>query len=216
MNDVVLNVAIDLLHIIKLLKKLIRILAVTIFGSFYLFKRRQKRFEQLYDILKDMNLSPEALVAMKNTSDQFLIEHQNLHIYFNNTLGTGSTAAVYKGHLVGPSPLHIIMKLVETQKFCDCDVAVKMASNFGQNEVENLIQEINAMKQIGSHEHIIGMLGWCNYNDKPCLVFELAQNDLLNYIRSLNGELVPRRIFLSILWQVSDGNFTIKKFVKIF
>lgn len=74
------------------------------------------------------------------------------------------------------------------------------------------------MKELGYHEHIISMLGWSKHSEKPCLIFELAQTDLLRYVRTLTpkGEMnddgiyinenpISIRKFLSILWQVADG-----------
>uniref|UniRef100_A0A914D6L7 Protein kinase domain-containing protein n=1 Tax=Acrobeloides nanus TaxID=290746 RepID=A0A914D6L7_9BILA len=120
----------------------------------YRMKHREKYFEQLYDTLKDMHLSKDDIEALRTKSDEFLIDEKLLHIYFNNPLGQGSTSSVYKGHLEGTSPLHRVMKSIGTQCFVDCDVAVKVPGNFGQNEVQNLFQEIKAIKKIEYHNNV--------------------------------------------------------------
>lgn len=164
------------------------------------------------DLLSYMNFSKKDIEEMQRKIDDFLIEPTNLHIYFDRQIGQGSTSSIYKGHIVGPAPLHVSTGTMETQLFTDCNVAVKLASNFGPNEVENLFQEINAMKKIGHHKNVISFLGWCMYKEAPCLAFELGTQDLLAYVQSFREKIdeVSQRIFLSILWQITQG----KSFVK--
>jgi hypothetical protein len=99
------------------------------------------------------------------------------------------------------------MKSMGTQCFVDCDVAVKVPGNFGQNEVQNLFQEINAIKKIEYHNNVVSFLGWCMHREAPCLIFELAQQNLLTYVRGLRErtEEISQQTFLSILWQVAQG-----------
>uniref|UniRef100_A0A914E1A8 receptor protein-tyrosine kinase n=1 Tax=Acrobeloides nanus TaxID=290746 RepID=A0A914E1A8_9BILA len=179
-----------------------------IVGAVFHHKKSKKRFEQLYDILREMNMPPEEIEKLKRKSDEMLIEPGRIHINFDTTLGQGAFSTVYKGRLIGPSPLHLITKSISTQKFCNCDVAVKIGSNFGQNEVEQLFKEIEAMRMIGHHENIMCMLGWIMSDEKPCLVFDVAKCDLLKFVKEYREkpkEEVPVKIFVSILWQVAKG-----------
>uniref|UniRef100_A0A914DGU7 Protein kinase domain-containing protein n=1 Tax=Acrobeloides nanus TaxID=290746 RepID=A0A914DGU7_9BILA len=63
----------------------------------------------------------------------------------------------------GPSPLTLATKRIETQHFQDCKVAVKDPSSFGYDESEQLFNEIESMKKIGYHEHIISMLSFVSW-----------------------------------------------------
>jgi argininosuccinate synthase len=76
-----------------------------------------------------MNMSPEEIVEMKKKSDELLILPTKIHINFDHILGQGSSSTVYQGYLVGPAPLHLIHRSIATQRFVDCDVAVKVANN---------------------------------------------------------------------------------------
>lgn len=103
--------------------------------------------------------------------------------------------------------------MLETQRFCDCEIAVKAARNNGEGAVvEQLYKEIKVMKELGYYEHIMPMLGWTELNETPCLVFDIAQVDLLQHVRSLrNVDLseTPFSGFTAILWQVAKGEFAV-------
>uniref|UniRef100_A0A914E5T0 Protein kinase domain-containing protein n=1 Tax=Acrobeloides nanus TaxID=290746 RepID=A0A914E5T0_9BILA len=155
-----------------------------------------------------MRLSPQEIMTFKEKSDQLLIKPGKLFINYENILGHGSSSTIYKGHISGPSPLHLSTQLIETQTFCDCDVAVKVARNFGSGEVELLYKEIQALKTLGYHENISCMLGWAIPGETPCLVFDIAKMDLLQYVRGFRDAakgMVPYKDFLSFLWQITRG-----------
>jgi serine/threonine protein kinase len=101
-------------------------------------------------------------------------------------------------------------------RFENCDVAVKMPNNFGHSEAEELIREIETMKRIGYHEHITTMLGYVRLtlNGIVCSVMELADCDLLRYVRSFDDDkvncdgnvtIIPIDSFLSICRQISNA-----------
>lgn len=199
----------------------ITILAVVLFlfivalgGFLYVyFKRKHERKltrfleNRLESQRKETALRHECII-MKHNSDAFLLDEANLKVNYESPIGKGSSATVYRGHLEGPSPLSRIHKLLETQRFQDCDVAVKMAACLGFDEVEQLYREIDVMKQIGYHKHITSMLGWYLQGDTPCLVFELSDRDLLSYLRSFNetpDQEMPIKELISILWQIARG-----------
>lgn len=186
---------------------IILLIIIGIIG-YYIFKKKQKRYEQLFDLIKEMRLSPQEIMTFKEKSDQLLIKPGKLFINYENILGHGSSSTIYKGHISGPSPLHLSTQLIETQTFCDCDVAVKVARNFGSGEVELLYKEIQALKTLGYHENISCMLGWAIPGETPCLVFDIAKMDLLQYVRGFRDaakEMVPYKDFLSFLWQITRG-----------
>uniref|UniRef100_A0A914DRT9 Protein kinase domain-containing protein n=1 Tax=Acrobeloides nanus TaxID=290746 RepID=A0A914DRT9_9BILA len=97
---------------------------------------------------------------------------------------------------------------VETQQFRDCEVAVKHALHFGDHEVEQLFREIEAMKILEYDRNVISMLGWRMINNKPAIVFELAQEDLLRYVKMqklTDRKEIPFKTIISILWQIAKG-----------
>uniref|UniRef100_A0A914C4I1 Protein kinase domain-containing protein n=1 Tax=Acrobeloides nanus TaxID=290746 RepID=A0A914C4I1_9BILA len=155
-----------------------------------------------------MNISPEEIAEMKSKSDEMMIQHGKIHINFDKVFGKGASSTVFMGHLIGPSPLHEQQKTVQTQKFVDCEVAVKVTNKFGQTEVEQLFKEIDAMKKMGYHENVMCMLGWALPGDTPCLVFEIAEKDLLHYVsefRDAVAKVMPYQKFLDILRQIIQG-----------
>uniref|UniRef100_A0A914DUP6 Protein kinase domain-containing protein n=1 Tax=Acrobeloides nanus TaxID=290746 RepID=A0A914DUP6_9BILA len=161
-------------------------------------------------MIKQKQLSPEEIEELKIKRDEFTILRKNLKIYYEFPLGQGASSSVYAGFLYGQSPLMVSTGLIETQRFQDCKVAVKVPSSFGQDETEQLFREIDSMKKIGYNKHVICMLGISLLSEKPAVVFDLAEKDLLDYVRSLKetifGQIqAPTNIFFSILWQVARG-----------
>lgn len=184
------------------------ILAIAIFV--YIYKRREQRFNKLWRILKEMNLSEEKMSELKTKSDEFYVHPNSIFIDFSKLLGEGVCSKVYVGHLLGTSPLYNLTRKIEVQRFQDCSVAVKVASNFGQDEVSSLLNEIGTMKTLGYHENVMCMLGWTLAADMPCLIFDLANGDLLDFVQGLRACLeteIPHKTFISMLWQIARGRW---------
>uniref|UniRef100_A0A914CYJ8 Protein kinase domain-containing protein n=1 Tax=Acrobeloides nanus TaxID=290746 RepID=A0A914CYJ8_9BILA len=120
---------------------------------YYLRKKgkEKQRLEGICDILTNMQMTKDDLIGYKEKTDELFIKDSNIFINFDKILGQGSCSSVYYGFLKGPSPLHLKMQMIETQRFGDCDVAVKVARNIGKNELEQLYKEITVMKTLGYH-----------------------------------------------------------------
>lgn len=175
---------------------------------YYKMKKKQNRYEQMFDLLREMQITPEEIMDFKEKSDKMFIKKENLFIRYDEILGRGACSTVYKGHLTGPSPLHLTTRMIETQKYGDCDVAVKVARNLGPGEVEQLYKEIQAMKTLGYHENLMAMFGWAMPDDTPALVFDIAKFNLLDFVRKfqdLEKNEIPFKSFSSILWQIARG-----------
>uniref|UniRef100_A0A914E1H6 Serine-threonine/tyrosine-protein kinase catalytic domain-containing protein n=1 Tax=Acrobeloides nanus TaxID=290746 RepID=A0A914E1H6_9BILA len=188
---------------------LVVILVVIALTTRHQLKKRYNKFDQLCNALKEMNLSPEEIIALKEKSDQLLISPSKLHINFDHFFGQGTTSTVYKAYLMGPAPLHLLQRSIVTQRFADCDVAVKVTNCFGKNEVKQLFKEIEAMKKIGYHENVMCILGWALSEETPCLVYDIAEKNVLNYVmefRDAIDDQVPYNKFLSILWQTARAD----------
>uniref|UniRef100_A0A914EK50 Protein kinase domain-containing protein n=1 Tax=Acrobeloides nanus TaxID=290746 RepID=A0A914EK50_9BILA len=163
----------------------------------------------MIDIIKKQNqLTPEAADELKEVSDALFIPKDKLIINYENPLGSGVCSSVSRGFLRGPSPLIKLTGLIETQEFQDCDVAVKVALHFGDDEVDQMFREIESMKVLQYNQNVISMLGWRMLSGKPALIFELAEQDLLRYAKMLMSIVIkefPFKTILSIFWQIAKG-----------
>lgn len=181
---------------------------VVIVSAIYFVKKRQKWYNRIYKILKEMNVSENEIAEMKSKSHELLIKPGRNHINFDMELGRGVSSTVYKGFLMGLAPLHKILETENDRKFSDCDVAVKCTHHFGQSEVEKFFKEIDVMKAIGYHTNVMCMLGWALSGDVPCMVFEIAEKDLLGFVTEYEEcplEQIPYDKFKSILLQITQG-----------
>jgi hypothetical protein len=190
---------------------LIMVIAFVISCYYYQINKERKMMDFTIDLMRTQKqLSPEEIEDLKEKRDEFTIPKKKLKIYYEFQLGDGASSTVYIGFIYGKSPLAVTANLVETQRFQDCKVAVKVPSTFGSDESEQLFREIDSMKKIGYHQNVICMLGVCFLDEKPVVAFELADKDLLEYVQSLkeanleNTYFSPK-IFYSILWQVAKG-----------
>uniref|UniRef100_A0A914VYG6 Protein kinase domain-containing protein n=1 Tax=Plectus sambesii TaxID=2011161 RepID=A0A914VYG6_9BILA len=150
--------------------------------------------------------------------DEWTIPKERLEVMFDQKLGAGAFSNVFKGKLSGTAPVCTIYSSVQaTRSYTDCDVAVKILPTFADDMAKSdFIQEINFMKSLGYHPHLICMLGmvWEKL-DEPRLVIEYCnQGDLLHFIREKKSEIVngyantsglKLKDLLSYSWQISDG-----------
>uniref|UniRef100_A0A914D5A8 Protein kinase domain-containing protein n=1 Tax=Acrobeloides nanus TaxID=290746 RepID=A0A914D5A8_9BILA len=64
------------------------------------------------------------------------------------------------------------------------------------------------MRILEYDRNVISMLGWRMINDKPAIVFELAQEDLLRYVKMQqlkDRKEIPFKTIISMLWQIAKG-----------
>uniref|UniRef100_A0AC34FDM3 Protein kinase domain-containing protein n=1 Tax=Panagrolaimus sp. ES5 TaxID=591445 RepID=A0AC34FDM3_9BILA len=84
------------------------------------------------------------------------------------------------------------------------EVAVKVLTNFvNADDVEEFVRELDALILVGTHSNIINFYGWTLQQQIPALITELAETDLLQYVRKLRGLEFPIKQILSILWQIT-------------
>uniref|UniRef100_A0A914VPK7 Protein kinase domain-containing protein n=1 Tax=Plectus sambesii TaxID=2011161 RepID=A0A914VPK7_9BILA len=102
-------------------------------------------------------------------------------------IGSGAFCVVFKGKLEGRAPICKIQPSVATQCFENCEVAVKKLPEYADESAKNdFVQEIDFMKRIGYHSHLVSILG-CITDPQldPCLIIEYCCNgDLLKYVRN--------------------------------
>ncbi|KAE9550635.1 hypothetical protein FO519_006152 [Halicephalobus sp. NKZ332] len=135
---------------------------------------------------------------------------------------------------LGEAPLLKTMKTLETSRYHDCVVAAKVSHQFGRDQVEGLICEVDAGRRLGFHPNICTLLGWTMHQGAPCLFFETMESDLLGYAvdlkpseeeeeksiksmasmkgsvkshdeESLLGNPFPTKLILKIFWQVANA-----------
>uniref|UniRef100_A0A914VBH8 Protein kinase domain-containing protein n=1 Tax=Plectus sambesii TaxID=2011161 RepID=A0A914VBH8_9BILA len=160
------------------------------------------------------------------TRDAWEVSSDQLKIFNNEKLGSGAFCFVFKGKLVGKAPICKIQPSVATQCFENCEVAVKKLPEYaGDLAKDDFVQEIDFMKRIGYHPHLISILGCItDHQLDPCLIIEYCCNgDLLKYVRNRRLETGHEEIMrtyypvtvdemalrfkdlLSFAWQISDG-----------
>uniref|UniRef100_A0A914WIH3 Protein kinase domain-containing protein n=1 Tax=Plectus sambesii TaxID=2011161 RepID=A0A914WIH3_9BILA len=121
------------------------------------------------------------------TRDAWEVSNDQLRIFNHEKLGSGAFCVVFKGKLEGKAPISKIQPSMATQCFENCEVAVKKLPEFADESAKNdFLQEINFMKSIGYHSHLVSILG-CITDPQldPCLIIEYCCNgDLLKYVRN--------------------------------
>lgn len=187
------------------------VLIVAAIIGFFVYRRRAKvqrkrKMDQLAEQIKQRALKRLSL----HPTDPYLIDPKKLRINFEKPIGDGFSAFVFHGHIDGESPLAKVKLVSNDRRFKDCEVAVKIAKITGNNDEElYLAREIEVLRKLGYHDHIIPMLGWYLQDGRPSIVMELAEHDLLARIKALKeqGAIISPSITISILLQVAKGNF---------
>lgn len=135
------------------------------------------------------------------SGDEWEIDQRNLIVCEDSKIGSGAFANVYKGRLRGPQRerlkgqgsayesvtewINVAVK-ISNDDFEDGKCAVwRLTSVTGLFSSADLNREIAFMKQLGSHAHVLCMLGCVSVGtDRSMLVTELCTNgDLLHWLR---------------------------------
>ncbi|GMT16978.1 hypothetical protein PFISCL1PPCAC_8275, partial [Pristionchus fissidentatus] len=149
----------------------------------------------------------------------------NLLILDNKVLGHGAFATVCKGVISGRIPLldvYPTLSLNNCKHGDEIEVAVKRLPNHADDYARSDFEkEIEFMKTLGYHRHIISMFGCVTTSIDPILVVEFCYHgDLLRFLRSrtkhvlvnedddcpIDADICVRvKDLVSIAWQVADG-----------
>uniref|UniRef100_A0A1I7YCN9 Protein kinase domain-containing protein n=1 Tax=Steinernema glaseri TaxID=37863 RepID=A0A1I7YCN9_9BILA len=149
---------------------------------------------------------------------EWLIPAHNLAVDLGRKLGSGAFSSVYYGKLVGRAPVcEIHSNIVEGMSYTNCEVAVKVLPQFADAMAKSdFLQEVNLMKALAQHTHLLRMLGVCQKPETDvCLVLEFCKNgDLLKFVRQNQdairlgyAEHVNFKDLLGICWQIADGMY---------
>ncbi|EYC00782.1 hypothetical protein Y032_0113g403 [Ancylostoma ceylanicum] len=166
-------------------------------------------------------------LSAANQKDPWEVSLSNLYINENEILGNGAFAVVLKGTLKGKIPLLVAnprlnMFSEHVQEGGAIETAVKRLPSHAndQNRID-FFHEINFMKTLGYHAHVISMLGCVSCPVNPMILVEYCEyGDLLRFLRNhrdhvlmnkddecpIDVDLCVRiKDLVSIAWQVSDG-----------
>ncbi|XP_025834074.1 tyrosine-protein kinase receptor torso-like [Agrilus planipennis] len=123
-------------------------------------------------------------------SDKWELDADNLTI--GQVIGEGAFGIVRKGYL------HINSESIP--------VAIKMLKDYpNSSDLKEFQQEIEIMKTVGSHPHLVSLIGMCSWKrrNRPLLIVEFcAKGDLQSYLRSvwrkLNGHCMKIEDYKSL------------------
>jgi hypothetical protein len=103
-----------------------------------------------------------------------------------------------------------LFPLFALQQFTDCEVAIKtLPQHWNESDKAKFRSEIELMKEIGYNMHLISLLGYNCSIERPILLMELAEQDLLHWLLAQYSQIdhdeCLTKTLLSISWQISDG-----------
>lgn len=167
---------------------------------------------------------------MEFRKDQWEINPRDLKIEEGEPLGHGAFAVVYKGVLKGGPPSLPVLVILVILESCPLlvssalplegkvsngfEVAVKRLPNHADDKARSeFLKELDFMKSLGYHNHIISLLGCVTGPIDPMIVVEYCYHgDLLNFLRRNKEHFVPvgdriSAVFSSGRWlfPVGDG-----------
>ncbi|GMT04676.1 hypothetical protein PENTCL1PPCAC_26850, partial [Pristionchus entomophagus] len=151
-------------------------------------------------------------------NDIWELDRSKLILNYDKKLGSGAFCNVFKGRIIGEAPvLRISSSRVRgSSSLIDCDVAVKMLPSFADDIARSdFMQEINFMKSLQYHPHLVSLLGWVSDRKSPLLLVEYCEKgDLLHFIREKKEEILSGytntdglklKDVLSFSWQIANG-----------
>ena len=104
-----------------------------------------------------------------------------------------NTYYLFIGYVIGKAPVtEIEHTTLASKKFEDCEAAVKMLPDYADYlSKSDFQQEINFMKQLGYHPHLMSLLACVTTEAPLCLVTEYcAKGDLLKIVRTKKAEIL--------------------------
>uniref|UniRef100_A0A915C369 Protein kinase domain-containing protein n=1 Tax=Parascaris univalens TaxID=6257 RepID=A0A915C369_PARUN len=128
--------------------------------------------------------------------DDWEIAEENLLVIKNEILGKGAFSICYKGILKGRLPINRVFKTLNLtfDPFAntDSEVAVKVLPAYADDiNRANFLHEIEFMKNLGYHTHIISLIGCVSNRFAPKIVTELCANgDVLRFLRTNKSRFV--------------------------
>ncbi|PFX14744.1 Vascular endothelial growth factor receptor 2 [Stylophora pistillata] len=124
--------------------------------------------------------------------DQWEVDPDRVNL--EEEIDEGAFGKVFKGILKGPCTpsLNSTFKASRTIKGDNlCTVAVKMLHDMGDSDQRrDFLDEIQLMKDVGSHRNIVNMVGCCTMQEPMFLLLEYVPcGSLLKYLRKHRGKM---------------------------
>ncbi|KAK0409591.1 hypothetical protein QR680_004642 [Steinernema hermaphroditum] len=153
----------------------------------------------------------------KSGKDKWEIKVKHLTIHEDEKLGSGAFASVFKGTVKGKSSVfssHANLSIsLHFKDNSSNEVAIKMLHQHTSDaNRRDFLNEIDFMKQLGYHPHVLNMIGCVTNLYNPLLVVEhCSKGDLLKLLRrQRNGveeeaDVLRLKDLISFGWQISDG-----------
>ncbi|CAH3035791.1 unnamed protein product [Pocillopora meandrina] len=146
------------------------------------------------------------VVAKDQTTNEILdgFELDRAQLKLVKLLGTGNFGRVSKA-IYGPSQIQVAVK--------------SLKDNAEKEDLESIIMELEVMKSLRNHPHVVGLIGHCIEKDPVFIVLEhLPYGDLLGYLRKSRGiednyntgekepsSALSEKDLLSFAWMIADG-----------
>lgn len=148
---------------------------------------------------------PLVVAEDQNTNeilDGFELDRAQLKLV--KLLGTGNFGQVSKA-IYGPSQIQVAVK--------------SLKDNAEKEDLESNIMELEVMKSLRNHPHVVGLIGHCIEKDPVFIVLEyLPYGDLLGYLRKSRGiednyntgekepsSALTEKDLLSFAWMIADS-----------
>uniref|UniRef100_A0A915BT00 Protein kinase domain-containing protein n=1 Tax=Parascaris univalens TaxID=6257 RepID=A0A915BT00_PARUN len=153
--------------------------------------------------------------------DEWEIASTDLLIHWDEVLGKGAFAVVYKGTIKCKLPVTRIFKNLSIgAELATNEVAVKTLSPHADEASRtDFFNEIQFMKNLGYHAHVVSLIGCIGDLNEPRIILEyFANGDLLRFLRNHRNKYITDKSnlhekdkwlclmdLISIAWQVCDG-----------
>ncbi|KAI6236952.1 Protein kinase domain-containing protein [Aphelenchoides besseyi] len=138
----------------------------------FLFRRGRKKEEEL---------PVNNYYTVNGNVDKWELGLNELDIDYDNVLGSGAFAYVVQANLV--SQRHIVNGVTGVTMFNGNVVAVKILHSTADEIIKkNFLREIDLMKSIDPHPHLLNLIGCVSNPDNPFLISELCEMGSLREI----------------------------------
>uniref|UniRef100_A0AC34PW39 Protein kinase domain-containing protein n=1 Tax=Panagrolaimus sp. JU765 TaxID=591449 RepID=A0AC34PW39_9BILA len=192
--------------------------AISVGGFFYRLIKKQHK-ENITDAELEYKTPVKTFLKKENNARMdalpWEVHVDRIMINYEFPLGEGNSYVIYLGKLRGKAPIMQWANLGEMKQFQDCAVAVRVPRRFDDNEEQQLMREINAVRILKHHDYIANLLGWVNKNNFACTILELTHTNLLKYVTQLKDGfhgcpdesicILPLKHCLRIIIQICDA-----------
>ncbi|KAI6171269.1 Protein kinase domain-containing protein [Aphelenchoides bicaudatus] len=197
---------------------IILILVGVLFCWWYRRRSKKQRKKQINEIAEHAgDLKATDNFYDHEINDPWRVQSDCVQVNYVDKIGSGAYGDVYTGRLKGDAPIKRIYKdLPLLTNFNNCIVAIKTLPSMPDNEAINEFhKEINFMKSLRFHSHLVCLLGYVSDPVNPLMLMEYCSNgDLLQFLRALKVQLIQKsklhegpktKTLVSFACQIANG-----------